>query len=534
MVSEPKKVGRRTFLNYAIAVVATGVIVGAATYFAVPKGVTTVTAPGATTTVTAPGATVTTTKTVTTTATQTTMQYPRTKEALAALRNKHLTSLKNRLLEAAKASSVDWKQFSGQTINLSYRTGPEQAVLQDVAKMFTDLTGIKVNIDITPENDQITKATADVLQETGIYDCPWLDLYRASVYVKPKKLEPLEQYYEDPKLTDKDFMKWNGTDIYPAIWEACNCPPWGEKGMHYFVPLYWHTQGLNFRKDLFDEYGLSLKDIDSYEDVLATAQKLNHPEKGYYGFAGRGAVGDSMNMFSMTSIFNAYGVKILDENYKPAFNNDSGVTALDLYVKLMTKYAPPGAVNWTFNDTLSATTTGKLAMCQDVTIWCYLAWDPEFTAADSPAFCNVWVNRIPKGPAGRFACMSGWTYAIPRGAKNKKAAWLWAEFSGSPLGVALFDAAKFPEYPRPALWDDPDIAPLIPPANVKETKMITFEQDSHWGDLLSNWLPEGSEVMYILSQAVSSALSGQMTPKEALAWAEPKVADIMKKYGYLK
>jgi raffinose/stachyose/melibiose transport system substrate-binding protein len=57
-MSEPKKVGRRTFLNYAIAVVATGVIVGAATYFAVPKGVTTVTAPGTT---------VTTTKTVTTT-----------------------------------------------------------------------------------------------------------------------------------------------------------------------------------------------------------------------------------------------------------------------------------------------------------------------------------------------------------------------------------------------------------------------------------------------------------------------------------
>jgi ribose transport system substrate-binding protein len=54
-MSEPKKVGRRTFLNYATAVVATGVIVGAATYLATPKGVETVTAPGATTTVTVPG-----------------------------------------------------------------------------------------------------------------------------------------------------------------------------------------------------------------------------------------------------------------------------------------------------------------------------------------------------------------------------------------------------------------------------------------------------------------------------------------------
>jgi len=61
MSQEPKKVGRRTFLNYAIAVIATGVIVGAATYFAVPKGEVTVTAPGTTVT-----------KTVTTTVTETT------------------------------------------------------------------------------------------------------------------------------------------------------------------------------------------------------------------------------------------------------------------------------------------------------------------------------------------------------------------------------------------------------------------------------------------------------------------------------
>jgi ABC-type glycerol-3-phosphate transport system substrate-binding protein len=69
MSVEPKKLGRRTFLNYAIAVVVTGVIVGAGTYFAVPKGVTTVTAPGTTTTV---ERTVTTTVTGTPTTTSTT------------------------------------------------------------------------------------------------------------------------------------------------------------------------------------------------------------------------------------------------------------------------------------------------------------------------------------------------------------------------------------------------------------------------------------------------------------------------------
>ncbi|MEM3610132.1 MAG: substrate-binding domain-containing protein [Candidatus Aenigmatarchaeota archaeon] len=52
MTQEPKKIERRSFLNYAIAIIATGVVVGTATYFAVPKGVETVTAPGGVTTFT--------------------------------------------------------------------------------------------------------------------------------------------------------------------------------------------------------------------------------------------------------------------------------------------------------------------------------------------------------------------------------------------------------------------------------------------------------------------------------------------------
>jgi spermidine/putrescine-binding protein len=52
--AESKKVDRRSFLKYAATVVATGVVVGAATYYAAPrpKEVTTVTVPGAATTVT--------------------------------------------------------------------------------------------------------------------------------------------------------------------------------------------------------------------------------------------------------------------------------------------------------------------------------------------------------------------------------------------------------------------------------------------------------------------------------------------------
>jgi hypothetical protein len=122
MASEPKKVGRRSFLNYAIAVVATGVIVGAATYLAVPKEVTTVTAPG--TTVTAPGTT--TTKTVTTTVTGTPTTSPTTSPTTTTPEVYPLTP--NPSKKWPKIIMAGWEYKSD--------------VVNDNVRIFTEYTGI--------------------------------------------------------------------------------------------------------------------------------------------------------------------------------------------------------------------------------------------------------------------------------------------------------------------------------------------------------------------------------------------------------
>ncbi|MEM2073838.1 MAG: hypothetical protein QXO33_04750, partial [Nitrososphaeria archaeon] len=67
MSQEPTKVGRRSFINYLVAVVATGVIVGAGMYFAGPKQTITETVTSTVKT------TVTSEKTVTITGTPTTI-----------------------------------------------------------------------------------------------------------------------------------------------------------------------------------------------------------------------------------------------------------------------------------------------------------------------------------------------------------------------------------------------------------------------------------------------------------------------------
>jgi len=470
----------------------------------------------------------TVTKTLTKTIT-TKRVYPTVPEKLKAFRDKHIENILRRLMDEAKAASIDWKQFAGTTITTCIRTGPEADMVLRLAKMFEKLSGIKVKVDIVPETHQVEKVTADVLEETGIYDVPWLDLYRPVPYVANHKLEPLEQYIEDPKLTDKEFFKPEG--FYPEIWRACNAPPYGEKGEHYFVPFYWHNHVIHWRRDIFYKYGFSIQDISSFYDVVETARKLNKPEEGFYGFVARGVVGDSGNMAMFLSWLLGMGADYLDEDYKPAFNTPEGIEALKLFVEAF-KYAPPGAASYHFPEDLTALAEGKVAMCQEAAIMSPMCWDP--TIAKPPALCNVWMARIPKGPAGRFAGLSGWTYGIPVGAKNKKAAWLWIEFTCSPLGIAALNAFKFMIPPRPEIWEDPDFAAILPTSNYKEIKQFSMRFDSHYGDQLSHRIPEGIEVMYTMSEAVNAAITGTKTPEEALAWAEERVKEIMRKAGYYK
>jgi ABC-type glycerol-3-phosphate transport system substrate-binding protein len=186
-MSEPKKVGRRTFLNYAIAVVATGVIVGAATYFAVPKGVTTVTAPAATTTVTAPGTTVTTTVTKTVTGTPTTSPTP------------------------SPTTTTPWRA-SLKSASLNVLSSPDCAdFLKYAANEFMKIYS-QVTINVIPMSWEALypKILSDLQSKTGAYDLFTIDVMTLGSVVSAgaASLDMIMKKYPDiidPNLDIPDF-----------------------------------------------------------------------------------------------------------------------------------------------------------------------------------------------------------------------------------------------------------------------------------------------------------------------------------------
>jgi len=250
MTSEPKKVGRRTFLNYAIAVVATGVIVGAATYFAVPKGEVTVTAPGTT---------VTTTKTVTTTITGTPTTPPTTSSP------------------TAKTTITFW-QFVGKLTDEGYKLEIER---------FQELNpDIQVKFEIVPYEGFYEKILPALKAGVGP------DVMEGDTGM----LQPLMAEWCEP-LDDYISGYREKRNHYDYAWELCekfSKAAFNPDVKYYLAPMSTGIENMHYNQDAAIKYGLDINHPPStWDDWLEWAKKLTTDEDkdgkiDHWGFAMEG------------------------------------------------------------------------------------------------------------------------------------------------------------------------------------------------------------------------------------------------------
>ncbi len=536
--SEPP---RRDFLKY----VATGVgalAIGAIAGYVVGSGNVTTSTSTTTATTTVPGPTVTNTvtQTATTTATTTTTttapfyegSYPSTQEGLTSMINAATELYIKRLKEEALKSSTDWKQFQGKvsSLNCSIRQSTDNDIYARMGLIFEELSGIKVNFDFTPEVQQREKVSIDILQKTGVYHLPIIDNMHLPKYVAAGCMEGLNQYIEDPKLTDKTFYQPN--DFYDMVFKSGNAPPYGAKGELYYVPSIFHHTMQYYNKAYFDAKGLTNQDIDTFDSLLTSAGKLNNPGAQQYGYSSRGMRGEGMNIFTWQTFHRGFGGEWIDSSMKPIFNSDATVAAIKAYVDLMTQYGPPGVENYDFAATLSSAGEGRVAIGLDCDCWGTMLWNP--VNAKPGVLGNIFAYRVPKGPNGRHAGFFAWAFGVPVGVKTveeKKATWLWCQLAHSPYGIAVIQANTLSILPsRKAVWNLEGFASICPPNDYLKYKNLTQNEDAYYDDRPP--IPEWPEIGDIAGIALSSALAKERTPKEAADWAQGQMYDTMHNAGY--
>ena len=177
--------------------------------------------------------------------------------------------------------------MKGQKLTIGLNKHSYTESLLPLISEFEALTGIKVEYLILPENEYGAKLTADLSNQRGEFTVIMAGAMRNWAYVTPGWMVPLEQFLNDPKLTDKSWYKLE--DFFPGLiaanrWNGKVGGGTGE-GPLWSIPVMSESYLLAYRKDIFDQY--KIKVPTTYEE-MAEAARLVKKNAGIDGLVSRG------------------------------------------------------------------------------------------------------------------------------------------------------------------------------------------------------------------------------------------------------
>jgi len=428
---------------------------------------------------------------------------------------------------ATTVAQYNPKKWDGTTITVAMDDRDQNEKMKKLVPEFTNATGINVKFVEIPELTLYEKTDIDLSSGTGLYDVIQEDDIKSAQFGPTGQLLSLNDFIKNPELINPD---WFALENFPERFLAAS----NIEGQQYGIPFFCHTNFLHYRKDLFEQYNVKVP--TTLAELTEAAKKLtldtnNDGKTDIYGIALRGQRGATMNMWIYPLFLWSYGGKWFDDNWKPVFNNDAGIAALNKYVELMKNYAPEGSPNYGWVELQNALLEGKVAMVIDVELMGFLSEDSTIskvvgkmghtyiplTSGEQGFAADTGTNAIVAG---------GWCVTVNGASKNKEAAWQFVQWwTSNEIGkqcgyFSTKDALKtaYNAMPNPTgLESSYDIGQnLMAGANPNYRPFIA----------------ETNEVCDVISIAISDVLTSNKDAKTAFDEAAKSVEDILNKAGY--
>lgn len=304
---------------------------------------------------------------------------------------------------------------------------------------FEQQTGIDVDLRILPYEDFRTQWSAAI--ESG--NVPDVSFFG---------YQEVGQFYSQDLLMDV-------TDLVNEI-QAANGPMTESllnaatfDGKMYGVPFWSESTILFYRKDLFEQAGLS-GPPETWEQFLEYAKQLTDPEAGVYGAGfGIGRSNSDAEWWFRDILWDNGAYVFSEDGQSAALDTPEAKAALQWIVDMFTTagVTPPGAVGWDDSGNNKAYLAGQAAMVINVgSVYHVLNRDlPDLLA-------NTGFALVPGGPEGRYIAGISNNLGIFAGAKNPEAAKQLITFMSDPAWQAEWMKASgyqvVPVYP--ALTED--------------------------------------------------------------------------------
>lgn len=328
-------------------------------------------------------------------------------------------------------AKINWRQFEGQKLTIGLNKHPYTESLLPLIPEFEALTGIKVEYLILPENEYGSKLTADLSQQRGEFTAIMAGAMRNWAFVTPGWMVPLDQFLNDPKLTDRSWYKLE--DFFPSLiaanrWNGKLAGGTGE-GPLWSIPVMSESYVLAYRKEIFDQY--KIKVPRTYEE-MAEAARLVKKNAGIDGLVSRGTP-------NFPTIATGYlsGVKSytdgkwaeLDEKMNAQFHDPRVVKFSQMWTDMLRESGPANWANMTWYDGMETFAAGQAGMYPDCDFFAATYEDPK----KSKVAGKVAYALLPPGPAGTtYSGLFTWALGMSSATKNKGAAWYFIQWATSP------------------------------------------------------------------------------------------------------
>lgn len=339
---------------------------------------------------------------------------------------------------------INWRQFAGERLDILFYHHPWQEVITPFIPEFEKLTGIKANMVRVPHDEAKVKIPADFTAGTFAFD-----LFMGRYMDAPKfQLEgwttPLEEFLNDPQLTDADWYDFN--DFFPSAQDITTIGGYMDR-----LPITAEASITIFRKDVYAQAGLVIP--TTFDELLDAARTISETTK-MYGITLRGGSGLWLPLYGL---MRSYGGDWWTPDGKIHINTPESVAGVAMLAELA-KYAPPGVATYGWDQINTAMMSGIAATFIDSSVVYPRLQDPK----RSTVVGKVGAAPYPKGPAGRVATAHYWSICMSNLSKKKGAGWLFLQWSTSkPMQKKIALGGILP--PRASIWTDPEFGAAYTP-----------------------------------------------------------------------
>jgi sorbitol/mannitol transport system substrate-binding protein len=374
-----------------------------------------------------------------------------------------------------------------------------------------DNPGVNLQFVSLPENEARAKITASVATQGGEFDVVMISNYETPQWAKNGWLVNLQPYAErTPGYDPQDFI--------PSIRESLSY-----RGDLYSVPFYGESSFLAYRKDLFEQAGLTMPAQPTWPQVARMADKLDDPANDVSGICLRGLPGWGENLAPLDTVVNTFGGRWFDPAWNAELTAAPFTAAVRFYVDLVQKYGEPGAAASGFSECVTRYSQGQAAMWYDAT--------SMVSTIESPADSTVvGKNGYAPAPVMRTPA-SGWLYTwslgMPKTSQHKDAAWRFMSWMTDKDYIKLVGRElgweRVPPGSRLSTYEIPQYR-KVASAYAEPTLQAMEQADPNdptvrpvpYTGIQFVGIPEFQDLGTRVSQQISAAIAGQTTVEDAL------------------